>query len=72
MKASTKRQKQLQVVMNNLARARTDIQQQILATGRWSSDASLLVAIEQLVKYCRLLEEQLDVKDRNVLKKEKK
>jgi hypothetical protein len=57
VKATTKRRKQLVTVSKWLAKARPDIEK-ATATQGWQPEFSLLVAIEQLVVYLKLLEEE--------------
>jgi hypothetical protein len=58
MKLETKKRKQLERVKEWLAKARPDLQEKYMGGGH--GEFSLLIAVEQLVKYLEL--EQLDQK----------
>lgn len=58
MKASTRRAKKLATVGDWLRKARPDFEGVIVAQG-WRPEFSLLIAVEQLVEYCKLLEAEL-------------
>jgi hypothetical protein len=54
MKFSTKKKKQLETVKDWLAKARSDIEDRSLQG--WQPEFSLLIAVEQLVKYLEMEE----------------
>lgn len=64
MKASTKRRKQLETVSGWLAKARPDLEEQ-LRTGDGNPEFSLLIALEQFVKYAQMVEEELKQMDKS-------
>lgn len=64
MKASTKRKKQLARVSEWLKKARPSIEERVVIGG-WNTEFNLLIAAEQLVEYCKLLEAELDARKRS-------
>lgn len=59
MRKSTKQRQQLATVKEWLKKARPDLEAHTKELG-WSPEMSLLIACEQLVKYCEQLEEELN------------
>ena len=59
MKHSTKQKNQLDNVKKWLEKARPDIEKETHQHG-WKPEFSMLIAMEQLVKYCEQLEEELN------------
>lgn len=58
MKDSTRRRKQIGTVSDWLAKARPDIEKATHANG-WQPEFSLLISVEQLVKYAELAEQTI-------------
>ena len=58
MKFETKKRKQLESVKEWLAKARPDIEARTIGGG-WQPEFSLLIAVEQLVKYLEMKEEEI-------------
>lgn len=58
MKAKTRRLKELNEVSKWLEKARPDIEKATVTSSEWQPEFSLLIAVEQLVRYLKLLEDK--------------